>query len=367
MPQPRFSHHIVRIVCAAMLVTQLTCYQLWLAHEGFPSFPVADVFVDWPAWLQAGMFYASLLLMLFTVVKPLKTVVGLLLFLQLIICLADQNRWQPWQYQFLFMLGAWLFIKEEKQQLWGWQLIMIGTYFFSGLWKLNTAFILDVWIGFILKGWLGINEVASWVYRLGYALPLVEIFSAIGLCFSRSRRLSVGLLAGMHLLILGMLGPWGMNVNYVLWPWNVAMLLLVSALFYKPAFQWIKPREWKIYAWLILVCWLLLPWLYKADLWDRYLSSVLFNEGASIMYICTQNAAALEELKPFVRKNSLLPCNKAISVYHWGGSVLNSIPYPQKRNYKNIAGYWIRHYRDSSARFYIYQPGFQKKILEIKP
>ena len=367
MPQNRFSHNIVRLVCAAMLITQLTCYKLWLAHEGFPAFPVADVFGGWPAWLQAGMFYISFLLMLIAVVKPLRSVVGLLLFLQLLICLADQNRWQAWQYQYMFMLGTWLFIKEDRQRLWGWQVIMVGTYFFSALWKLNTAFILDVWIGFILKGWLGITDPASWVYRLGYLLPMVEIFSAIGLCFSCSRRLSAGLLAGMHLLILLMLGPLGMNVNYVLWPWNVAMLLLLSALFYKSSFLWIKPGEWKPFTWLIVLCWLLLPWLYKADLWDRYLSSVLFNENASLMYICTQNASALEELKPYMRKNSLLPCNEAISVYHWGESIMNTIPYPQKRNYKHIAGYWMSHYRDSSARFYIYQPGFTNRMVEIKP
>lgn len=366
MPSNRFSYNIVRTVCAAMLVTQLTCYKLWLAHEGFPALPVADVFGGWPAWLQAAMFYASLLLLLITVLKPLKPVVGLLLFMQLLICLADQNRWQAWQYQFLFMLGAWFFIKEDKQRLWGWQLIMISTYFFSGLWKLNTAFILDVWIGFILRGWLGINQVASWAYRLGYVLPLVEIFSAIGLCFGPSRKIALWLLAGMHILILLMLGPLGMKVNYVLWPWNVAMLVLITVLFYKPSFKWMKPREWKPYTWLILVSWLGLPWLYKADLWDRYLSSGLFNERVSMMYICTQNATALKEMKPYIRKNSLLPCNTAISVYHWGESILNSIPYPEKRNYKNIAGYWISHYRDSSARFYICQPGFQQKIVEIK-
>lgn len=366
MPQTRFSDNILRIVIFAMLVTQLTCYKLWLAHEGFPSFPVAAVFGGWPGWLQAGMFYSSLLLMLITVVKPLKPVVGLLLLLQLLICLEDQNRWQPWQYQCLFMLGAWLFIKEEKQRLWGWQLIMISTYFFSGLWKLNTGFIFDVWIAFILKGWLGFNHIASWAYRPGYALPLVEMLSAIGLCFGHSRRLAVWLLAGMHIVILLMMGPLGLNLNAVLWPWNIAMLLLLFGLFNKLSFHWIKPVQWKPFGWLIVICWSLLPWLHKADLWDRYLSSVLFSGEVPSLYICSYNAKALKEMAPYFRKNSLLPCNNTVSAFLWGGSTINCIPYPEKRNYINIARYWRSHFQDSSARFFIFHTGYKRKIVEIK-
>ena len=366
MLHAKFSDNIIRIVSFAMLVTQLCTYKLWMNHEGFPAMPVWEIFGGWPAWLQSALFFSSLFCMLLTAVKPVKYIVSFLLVLQIVICLADQNRWQPWQYQYLFMLGVYVFINNIAQRLWGWQFIMLSTYFFSALWKMQPAFIHDVWLNFILKGWLHIYEIPAWAFRAGYVLPLAEMGALLLLCFARTRRLGMWGLIGMHLLVLLMMGPLGMWVNYVLWPWNIAMIFLLLFLFYKYPVEWTRQQVRPIYNVLIIVCWGLLPWLLIVNKWDRYLSSVLFSGGAPYLYISTNNPVAMRELKPYFQPYCQMPNGRAVSTFNWAANAMHTIPYPERRNFKNIAREFIKKYDDSTARFFILTTGFKPALEEIK-
>jgi hypothetical protein len=365
MQRERFSNNIIRTVSIAMLVTQLCCYKLFGAHPGFPSLPVAGIFGGWPAVVQSGLFYTSLLLMVVTAVRPMKPVVALLLALQLVICLADQNRWQPWQYQYLFMLGVYLFVASESQRRWGWQIILISTYFFSALWKMQPAFIHDVWLKFILYGWVHIYDMPAWAYRAGYALPLAEMGAVIMLCFAPTRRIGMWTLVGMHSLVLLMMGPLGMMVNYVLWPWNAGMIAFLLLLFNRYPVEWSRQQLKPVFNLLVILCWAVLPWLQSKGKWDRYLSSVLFSGGAPYMYISTTNPVAMRELKPYFRSNCTMPYGRSVSTYDWASREMHTIPYPEHRSFINIARQWQERYQDTSARFFILTTGFKPVFEEI--
>src|SRR5688572_8473665 len=62
----------------------------------------------------------------------------------------DQMRWQPWFYQYAFMLAALGFcspdVHEEKREtlLNSYKLIVANIYFYSGLQKFNPAFVNDI-------------------------------------------------------------------------------------------------------------------------------------------------------------------------------------------------------------------------------
>ncbi len=349
-----------------MLAGQLSSYKLWTAHEGFPSLPVAGIFGGWSAEIQWALFGLSLGLMVLNVVKPGKPAVAVLLFLEVVMCLADQNRWQPWQYQYMFMLGVYLFVQSENQRKFGWQFIMISTYFFSALWKFQPAFIYDMWLGFILKRWLHIYDIPSWAFRAGYLLPLVEMVSAFLLCFAATRKWGIAGLSLMHVLVLVMMGPFGLDVNYVLWPWNLAMPVLLILLFNRNSVIWSRLQMRPLFTLLVLVCWGLLPWLNKAGMWDRYLSSVLFSGGAPYMYVSTTNPVALKEMKPYMRNNCRMPNGRAVSTSDWAAKEMHTIPYPEYRSFKNIALAWQKRFADSSARFFIIKTGFKPVYEEIK-
>ncbi len=365
MQQTSFSNNIIRVVCLVMLVTQASSYKLFLSHPGFPSFPVAGIFGGWPEAVQQGLFFSSLALMLFTVFKPVKPVVALLLFLQLVICMADQNRLQPWQYQFMFMLGVYVFVENENQRRFGWQFILIGTYFFSALWKFNPAFIYEIWLGFILKRWLHIYDIPSWAFRAGYLLPLAEIFAVMLICYRPFRRWGMWILIGMHSFVLLMMGPLGLNVNYVLWPWNLSMIVLLFLLFQHQGIEWTRQQLKPVFNFLVIICWGVLPWLQAGKLWDRYLSSVLFSGGAPYMYITTTNAVAKKEMAEYFFNNCTLPNGRAVSTYEWGQKEMHTTPYPEERSFRNIAKAWKEKYADSSARFFVSKAGFQPELVEI--
>jgi hypothetical protein len=88
------------------------------------------------------------------------------------------------------------------------------------------------------------------VYALGAMAPFLEGGAGIALLFPRTRRTAVVEIAGMHLFLLAMLGPWALDWNAVVWPWNLSMLVVAPCLFwrstvgpaalFKPGHSWIR-------------------------------------------------------------------------------------------------------------------------------
>ena len=304
--------------------------------------------------------------MLLFLVFPGKKVIMVLLLSELLSCMLDQNRWQPWEYQFLFMAAVYVFIKGGKDILYSFQLIIAGLYFFSGLSKWNSAFIHDVWQNLLLHRWLGIYHVNSMVIRSGYALPLIEMLVGIGLLFNRTRKPAVLVLIIMHLLILCILGPVGLNMNIVVWPWNILMPALLYLLFYKEQFQFIPLHLLKRFSWLVILCWWILPWLQLGGYWDKYLSSVLYSGGVEQLFICTDDSATKNEMRIYMEKEfRVIPCSPVLSVYKWGVTEMNTSPYPERRIYNAIIMAWKKEHPNNTDRFYIYKPGFAYTVREV--
>ena len=63
------------------------------------------------------------------------------------------------------------------------------------------------------------------------ATPFLEIAIGFALWSSRWRRPGIIAAVGLHLGAVLFLGPLGHNYNWVVWPWNLAMIALVGALF----------------------------------------------------------------------------------------------------------------------------------------
>jgi len=359
---------VVKLVALTWLITKLICYKLWLTDRLFPLIPVHSSLADLPASVHITLFIISLGSLLLLLLFPNRKLVVLLLAAELLSCMLDQDRWQPWEYQFMFMMAAFAFIKDEKETRFSWQLILAGIYFFSGVSKFNSAFIHDVWQNLILHRWLGIYHTNVLILRTGYALPLIEMAAGIFLLINRTRRLAIPALVLMHLLILVMLGPAGLNMNAVVWPWNVLMPVLLYVLFFREAFQYSYFFSLKLFAWIVFVCWWILPWFQQAGYWDKYLSSVLYSGGVDQLYICTGNELAKKEMAEYMDKEfKVIPCSPVLSVYKWGNKEMHTVPYPEKRVYNAIMKAWKKKYPGSNDRFYIYRSGFAYSVKEVFP
>ncbi len=357
----------IRLIAITWIITKLLCYKLWLADRLFPLVPIHESLEQLPAFFHSALFYVSLAAMFLLVVFPGKKLAALILVTEILSCLLDQNRWQPWEYQFILMTAVYVFAKEDKELRRSWMIILVGIYFFSGLGKLNSGFIHDIWQNLMLRRWLDIAPGNILLTRSGYALPLIEMAAALALLFSPFKKIALWILLCMHVLILVMFGPAGLNINAVIWPWNILMPILLFGLFYKDSFYWknlLVRKPMNII--LVLCCWIL-PWFQLAGYWDKYLSSVLYSGGLEQLFICTEKPLAKEQMYNYFKKDfRVIPCANVISVYEWGIKEMNTAPYPERRVYKAIIRSWEKRFPGGGDQFYLFKPGFSFKLEKWK-
>ncbi len=91
----------------ALLGGFLLSTNLWVASRTYPLTPISEWLPPVPPLIE-GFWLASLLLLLgaIVVVRQPRAYIIAFIFLAGLLSLFDQSRWQPWFYQFLFMLGA---------------------------------------------------------------------------------------------------------------------------------------------------------------------------------------------------------------------------------------------------------------------
>jgi TRAP-type C4-dicarboxylate transport system permease small subunit len=112
------------------------------------------------------------------------------------------------------------------------------------------------------------------------AAPFIQVAFALGLLTRRFRRVSLIAAVAMHVFILAMFGPLGLNWNKIIWPWTAAMAVLDILLFTsKQEFSW-RDIVWSgrhPYHGGVLVVFIGLPLLSFVNLWDSYLSAALYS------------------------------------------------------------------------------------------
>src|SRR5262245_43791034 len=129
-----------------MLAGLVLSPKLWRTERHYPHVPVWDGLPTIPApW--DGVIYGVMLLLLVLAALPLRWRWPPLAFVVLagIWNLWDQSRWQPWFYQYLFMLAALGLARDRAAGLNACRLIMAATYIWSGLQKVNFTFATDIY------------------------------------------------------------------------------------------------------------------------------------------------------------------------------------------------------------------------------
>lgn len=348
-------------VALAMLAGLLLARNLWLPTRTYPLAPVADALPALPDAVQQLGFVALLALLALVVVLPWPRL-PLALFVTTagLLSLWDQSRWQPWFYQYLFLLFALCFYPwgdpdapDERRQrvLNACRLVVAGTYFWSGLQKFNVSFATDVF------PWLVEPLVPSALRDLARTgallVPVLETAIGAGLLVPGYRRLAVLLALGMHAVILYCLGPLGHNWNTVVWPWNVAMMAFVLTLFWRV--PEIGPREllWpgrSIVQGAALLLFGVLPVLNFFDRWDAYLSAALYS-GNTVRAEIVLPTGTRDALPPELRKHCPAGFDGAcrVDLFDWSIEELNVPAYPAERVYRRIARQLAAHAPDPAA------------------
>jgi predicted DCC family thiol-disulfide oxidoreductase YuxK len=347
------------VISLGFIVGLLLSLKLWVSSRLYPLTPVVDMFPPIPYPIDWVILLAIFCLLVAVIVssKPRifiwasVVIVSLLLFL-------DQQRLQPWVYQYVCMFATlglftwkWNDVESRNRTLDVCRFIVASIYVWSGLQKINIQFIESVFPWMITPiAQLFPMSLHPTFYAFGILVPFIEMGIGIGLLTRKYRTIAIWCALAMCTFVLSVIGPLGYNWNTVVWPWNIAMAILVVVLFAN-----IKTISLREIVWgkkfllhkIILIIFGILPFFYFLNMWDSYLSWSLYSgtTNEASMYISDRVKAALPVyIQKFVVTDD--SARNVLLISAWSFTELNVPPYPESRIFKNIAKRICRLARD---------------------
>jgi hypothetical protein len=217
----------------AMLVMLSLSGPLWVGAGGFPQVPFLGPRLGvMPPGISWALFVALLVAVVLAAVGiAWRASMGVSLVLLAVFVLWDQHRFQPWVYQYL-MTGLLLAALPEREALWYVRWWFVALYVHSGLSKLDVSFCDGLGFQFLRTAVRPVGLDPSAWPRLArnlavLAMPAGEIAIAAALLVSATRRLGRIGAVGLHLALLGILGPWGLRHSAIVLIWNLATMVEV--------------------------------------------------------------------------------------------------------------------------------------------
>ena len=336
-------------VVAAFCIGLAMSPRLWIGPRSFPAVPIIEGLPPIEGGTAYGLFATLFVLAAAIVVSP-KPQWPIAAFLAIVggFCLADQTRWQPWVFLYVFLLATLGLFSWDRADTAGQRstlniarLVIACTYIFSGLQKTNLNFI-DVDFPWIVSPITGLVPAsAKPLHAVAMLVPFVQVAFGIGLLTNRFRRVSLVVAVSMHVFILAMFGPFGLDWNDIVWPWTAAMAVFDVLLFADDepysAGDLLSPRKRPYHA-VVLIVFVALPALSFVNLWDSYLSAALYSGNLTdgMIYLSDAGRAALTApIAEHVVRSA--EDTHVLNLQRWAAEDLNVFPYPETRVYRAIA------------------------------
>lgn len=229
-----------RVAIFTLLVCMSFSFELWTNQRLLPVItPIEGMpFLDYPFDLILLAILAILFVVNVIFVRHRFSSYTLIAVMALLF-VVDMNRWQPWYWHFLWLLIAILpfseyYNKYRKREhlIHGIQLAFVSIYFWGGVFKLNPAFGEKIvpYLSYPIADQL--VTFRPWIHNLVKTTPYFEILLAFGLLWKRTRLVSVTFAVVMHLSVILLFSPLGLNANLMVIPWNFGLLLGVIVLFF---------------------------------------------------------------------------------------------------------------------------------------
>jgi hypothetical protein len=346
---------LLQIISICWLLSKLISWRVWTTYRVLPTTTFFELLDSVPAIIHNLLFVISIVLMIAIFFKRNQLLIISLLLLELLSCLLDQTRLQPWEYQYIFILMAYIINKNRPDRIPALVvLILASTYFYSGINKLDPAFLKTIWGNTLLRFFFEHHPRIwhlNWLYYSGYFIGIIEIIAGLGLLFKQTQVKAAIFLIAMHLVILLLFSPLALNFNKVILPWNATLLLYLYVIFLRgePQVSVYEPIGFK-WNWLFILFWVILPALSFVGLWDRALSSNLYSGRMPQMFIYIDNIKACKELLPFCAKQTVAGRAK-LNVGRWALMETNTPGYMDMRAYRIIERKLIAKYPGAGFKF----------------
>lgn len=239
MPVPVRLSILKGMLALFMIATLATTWPLWLADRYYPLFPGLDGLI--PVHLVISYLIPSLLIISLVFILLLRKP-RFFIFLSLALCtvllVLDTGRIQYWFYFYMLLLIVLLGynwrvdnITHYSSSLNAVKILLALVYVTVALQHFMPGFIGAQWPAFIKpfeRFWT--PEQCSYLLKIAYAVPVIELFIAGGLFFSSTRVAAISFSALFHIfsVVVLCLKP---QTQPAIILWHLFMILLVILVF----------------------------------------------------------------------------------------------------------------------------------------
>jgi hypothetical protein len=299
----------MRFIALAWLIQLALSWPLWYVAEGrsFPLLPVwgSGALPGWLHQVQAFGLVGLLLALSIWPRRPVLVVAALVWALWLV--LSDLNRLQVWVYFYglallLHLPARWadFFKKMPAAQPVALTGLLAVVYGWSGLFKITPYFAEDNF-PWLCSAFAWTQPFGQWT-ALGYGMGVFEMLLGPGLCWPPTRRLACVLAVAMHLLVVLVLSPWGLNWNAVVIPWNCVLIYLLYRIFAAHAHS--QPiassgmplyKQWQM---VVVLAAGVLPVLNPAGIWPDVLSWKMYSNTQAEWSVYAKPDAVCAAVRP---------------------------------------------------------------------
>src|SRR5262245_12935473 len=195
----------------AFSLSVVLSWKLWVSSRLFPLSPVSVALPTLPFPLDdLGLLLLLGCLVASAIAAQPRTLLLTGCAFVVVLSLLDQMRWQPWVYQYLCMLTA-LGVYAGKTPAGTHQgaalticrLIVVATYFWSGVHKLNATFVRETWPDLASAALRLLSPAVQQLPPVVWlSIPLLEMGVGLGLLARPSRQAAVLLGLVTHLVVL---------------------------------------------------------------------------------------------------------------------------------------------------------------------
>lgn len=344
---------------AGMLISP----RLWCGARTFPRTPVFGDATILPDLASQLIYYLMIGLLAVVAILPRpRWAIAAFLGCLGVMWLDDQQRWQPWIYQYGLMLAALMLYPWRiaagpgGAALNACRVIVAFIYIWSGIQKFNLSFfqIVGPWL---LEPMLG-RHVGP-MLPLVMPIPFVEALLGVGLLVRPLRPWAAAGAVAMHLFILWSIGPFfgGHHWNTVVWPWNVAMIVLVPMLFLRTPAGRFRQLLWPAgaFAKVVLILVGVMPALSFHEIWDKYLSAALYSGNTlnAMLEIPTSIRDSLPADIADICEPAGEPGRWQLDYLAWTMADLNVPPNPARRVFRHTAAEFSRRWPGAPIRLHI--------------
>lgn len=293
IPPPARGEWLRWIISAFGLWLLVATRPLWLNDGRFPQVPWFSWGCHVPRWIDLVLVVVvgtALIAIACTAAESRINRWSLLTFAGALggLMLLDQHRCQPWAYQ-LVLVALVLAWSPHHLAIGLLRLLTVSIYFHSAVSKCDWSFCAGIGQSFLWKlqtllTGQDVPVVPGGASLWPLAFPIGELLIAVGLVWPAARRWALWGAIGMHLLLLLILGPWGLQHSTGVLIWNLLFIVQNLILFSRNRTVSVNQAETSSVAnrksidlrWaaVVLTAWVVVwpfgePWGY-CDLWPAW-------------------------------------------------------------------------------------------------